>query len=228
MKKRYWAICGLCLFAISKLGGTPPVQDQSTISAAYGPTSSTDSVSPTQPAKKAELKRVATLQPPQETKENYVGDSEPETSEVRYISGNRVALRTRAASDAGIIDRFDVGRKVELIEVQNDWSRVRDSLTLKEGWIASRFLKDREPEAKAAEPPKQKPTNIPPAIAPSVIIQRIITESVASYPGSCACPYSTDRRGKRCGNRSAYSKPGGYAPICFAQDVTNSMIEAYR
>lgn len=35
-------------------------------------------------------------------------------------------------------------------------------------------------------------------------------------------------RGRRCGNRSAYSKSGGYAPICFAQDVTKSMIEAYR
>lgn len=137
-------------------------------------------------------------------------------------------LRIGASSNADIIDRLDVGRKVELIEVQNSWSRVRDNLTLKEGWIASRFLKDREPETKPDEPPKQKPTSIPPALAPSVIIQRIIIESVARYPGSCACPYSTDRRGRRCGNRSAYSKPGGYAPICFAKDVTNSMIEAYR
>lgn len=86
----------------------------------------------------------------------------------------------RAYFSAAIIDRSDVGRKVELIEVQNDWSRVRDNLPLEEGWIASRFLEDREPEKKPVEPPKQKPTSIPPALAPSVIIQRIITESVAN------------------------------------------------
>ncbi|MQB22581.1 hypothetical protein DXT90_18310 [Agrobacterium tumefaciens] len=65
-------------------------------------------------------------------------------------------------------------------------------------------------------------------MSPSIIIQRIIAESIAGYPGTCACPYSTDRRGRKCGNRSAYSKPGGYAPICFAGDVTKSMIEAYN
>lgn len=228
MKKRYWVICGLGLFAISKLGGTPPAQDPSTNSVIYEQSSATDNVTSTHPVMKAEPKRVAPIKPTSKSEENYADVSDPDTSEIRYIIGKRVALRSRASSDGGIIDRFDVGRKVELIEVRNNWSRVRDNLTLKEGWIASRFLKDRKPETKPDEPPKQKPTSIPPALAPSVIIQRIITESVASYPGSCACPYSTDRRGRRCGNRSAYSKPGGYAPICFAQDVTKSMIEAYR
>jgi hypothetical protein len=48
-----------------------------------------------------------------------------------------------------------------------------------------------------------------------------------SYPSSCACPYNTDRGGRRCGGRSAYSRPGGYAPICFASDVTKDMIAAF-
>lgn len=228
MKKRYWVICGLGLFAILRLDETPPAQDRSAMSIVQGPNSSTDNVTRPQPVKNVEPKRVATIQPTNKSEEDDVGDSDPDTPEIRYINGGRVALRVRASSNAAIIDRLDVGRKVELIEVQNSWSRIKDSLTLKEGWIASRFLKDREPETKPVEPPKQKPASIPPAITQSVIIQRIITESVASYPGSCACPYSTDRRGKRCGNRSAYSKPGGYAPICFAQDVTKSMIEAHR
>lgn len=60
------------------------------------------------------------------------------------------------------------------------------------------------------------------------IIQRLIAESIANYPGTCACPYSTDRLGRKCGNRSAYAKPGGYALICFAGDVMKSMTEAYR
>jgi hypothetical protein len=50
--------------------------------------------------------------------------------------------------------------------------------------------------------------------------QAIIRESIARYPGNCPCPYSVMRNGRRCGRRSAYSKPGGYAPKCFPEDVT--------
>lgn len=58
--------------------------------------------------------------------------------------------------------------------------------------------------------------------------QRLIRESIASYPGSCPCPYSTDRAGRRCGARSAYSRPGGYAPLCYPSDVTPAQVRAAR
>lgn len=58
--------------------------------------------------------------------------------------------------------------------------------------------------------------------------QAIIRESIASYPGPCACPYNAARNGSACGRRSAYSKPGGYAPICYASQVTSEMIRSYR
>jgi len=58
--------------------------------------------------------------------------------------------------------------------------------------------------------------------------QRIIRESIAAYPGPCACPYSVMRNGRSCGGRSAYSRPGGYAPICYPRDVTREQIEAWR
>lgn len=60
------------------------------------------------------------------------------------------------------------------------------------------------------------------------IRQRIIRESIASYPGSCPCPYNVDRGGRRCGGRSAYSRPGGYAPICYARDVSAAQVAASR
>jgi len=50
--------------------------------------------------------------------------------------------------------------------------------------------------------------------------QKIIQESLASYPGNCPCPYKTDRAGRSCGGRSAYSRPRGYAPKCYASDVS--------
>jgi hypothetical protein len=56
----------------------------------------------------------------------------------------------------------------------------------------------------------------------------IIQQSLASYYGSCACPYNIDRGGRRCGARSAYSRPGGEAPLCFDSDVSDEMVSAYR
>lgn len=49
--------------------------------------------------------------------------------------------------------------------------------------------------------------------------QRAIRQSIAAYSGNCPCPYSVDRAGRRCGARSAYSRPGGAAPLCYPADV---------
>lgn len=61
-----------------------------------------------------------------------------------------------------------------------------------------------------------------------VIKQKIIQQSIDNYPGNCPCPYNTARNGSRCGKRSAYNRAGGYAPICFKQDVTAQMINNYK
>jgi len=60
------------------------------------------------------------------------------------------------------------------------------------------------------------------------IIQNIINESIANYSGNCPCPYNRASNGSTCGRRSAYSKPGGYAPVCYAHDVTPAMISSYK
>ena len=56
----------------------------------------------------------------------------------------------------------------------------------------------------------------------------IIRQSIASYPGTCACPYNVARNGSSCGRRSAYSRGGGYAPMCYASDVSDAAVAAYR
>jgi hypothetical protein len=62
----------------------------------------------------------------------------------------------------------------------------------------------------------------------AAIRQKIIRESIESYPGNCPCPYNTDRAGRSCGAGSAYSRPGGYAPKCFPDDVSRADILEYR
>jgi len=58
--------------------------------------------------------------------------------------------------------------------------------------------------------------------------QQMINDSIASYSGNCPCPYNTASNGSRCGRRSAYTKPGGYAPLCYDTDITSQMIKQYR
>jgi hypothetical protein len=60
------------------------------------------------------------------------------------------------------------------------------------------------------------------------IRQKLIAESIASYPGNCPCPYNSASNGSSCGKRSAWSRAGGYAPLCYASDVTPEMIREYR
>lgn len=60
------------------------------------------------------------------------------------------------------------------------------------------------------------------------IKQKIIKESIESYPGNCPCPYNTARNGSRCGKRSAYNRAGGYVPLCYPEDVSNRMVREYK
>jgi len=60
------------------------------------------------------------------------------------------------------------------------------------------------------------------------IKQEIIKQSIASYKGSCPCPYSADGTGRMCGWWSACDKPGGASPLCFQKDVTTKMVIDYR
>lgn len=56
----------------------------------------------------------------------------------------------------------------------------------------------------------------------------LIRRSIRSYSGNCPCPYNVDRAGRRCGGRSAYSRPGGAAPLCYPSDVSAAAVRRAR
>ena len=60
-----------------------------------------------------------------------------------------------------------------------------------------------------------------------ILIERSIFEYFA-YRGNCPCPYNYDRVGRRCGERSAHTKPGGASPLCYESDVSDWMIKQYK
>jgi hypothetical protein len=62
------------------------------------------------------------------------------------------------------------------------------------------------------------------------IWKAIIADSISAYPHSCPCPYSPNRAGRACGERSAYSRVAGAsgALMCYPQDIPDSEIARYR
>jgi hypothetical protein len=56
----------------------------------------------------------------------------------------------------------------------------------------------------------------------------IIAESINTYPGNCPCPYNRASNGSACGKRSAWSRKGGYAPVCYEHEVTPEMMSKWR
>ncbi|MEG5914869.1 hypothetical protein UXQ05_19775 [Enterobacter bugandensis] len=65
------------------------------------------------------------------------------------------------------------------------------------------------------------------ALSDTQVKNEIIAESIADYPGVCACPFNQARNGSSCGRRSAWSKAGGYSPICYQNEVTAEMIKEW-
>lgn len=69
------------------------------------------------------------------------------------------------------------------------------------------------------------------ALTAAAIAALIVAASRQAYYATgrpCACPDDRMRNGRACGSRSAYSRPGGAQPLCFASDVSARMIEEYR
>jgi hypothetical protein len=82
-----------------------------------------------------------------------------------------------------------------------------------------------------ADKPKTAQENGKAARDAVAIAALIIQESRQSYYASghpCACPDDVTRSGRRCGGNSAYSRPGGAAPLCYDSDVSAEMIARYR
>lgn len=221
MKARWW-IVGLfgVSWVVARLIANDPVQPSAQIQTPSSRTTLSNSSDPPQPRP---------TQAPQKPRSTTA-----ENIETRYVSGHRVALRSSPSKNGAILDRLDLGRKVTLLGQENGWSHVRDDLTQRDGWLSSRLLNNeppkekREPDKpKPSEPKKVDPPNLP-TLTDATIIARIISESISGYPGNCPCPYNRDRAGHKCGGRSAYSRPGGYSPVCYPTDVTRAMIDAFR
>ena len=163
--------------------------------------------------------------PAARAEEPIARSAEPEPPSTIYVSGHKVPMRDAANAKGQVLDQLGPGQAVTVLERQSDWVRVRHGLTQREGWIQAKRLHDAPP---VEEVDKPKVPSVGLTLSAAAIAKLLIAESIAQYPGPCACPYQSARNGSSCGRRAAYVRPGGYSPLCFAKDITSEMVAGYR
>jgi hypothetical protein len=84
------------------------------------------------------------------------------------------------------------------------------------------------PDTSARPENKRKVEAVLTAAAIAAIIVAASRDQYHAGGRPCACPDDTMRNGRACGGRSAYSRPGGAAPLCYPTDVPAAMIDSYR
>lgn len=143
-----------------------------------------------------------------------------------YVTGSSVRVRSGPGTIYDQVHSFKRGQKL-LFDGERDgkWIKVvapKDGIV---GWMHGDYLSFEVPKVRTVAVPKPEADRGPSDVQ---LRREIIRSSLASYQGSCPCPYNRDRVGRRCGGRSAYSRPGGRSPICYDRDVTSSMLASWR
>lgn len=209
---RWWILGGLVIFVLSALSDS----DDAEVPRATGP-----SVVTTAPATST---AGATARPTSRPIERVQG------LEPGYVNATSLNVRARPDSAGQILFKVPRGTKIVPVSRVDRWLEVQlnDGST---AWVSADFVLPGEPAAAVTMPTPAPQELRTPAPAPKMdrnkIVQAIIEQSAASTGGRCACPWNTDRAGRRCGARSAYSKPGGASPICYPEQVTEAMITRF-
>lgn len=141
-------------------------------------------------------------------------DAQAERTERAFVTANGLNVRAGAGTDSAIMGRLSRGAEVLIVERDGDWARLAANDAQSGGWVSSRFLSGQAP------PPERT--------SDAQIRQLIMQQSLSYYSDSCPCPYNVDRAGRRCGRRSAYSRPGGASPLCYPSDVSDAQVRAFR
>ena len=143
-----------------------------------------------------------------------------------FVSTQVLNVRAGPSTDHSVLDQLVLGAEVIVLSRANDWAQVRladRSL----GWVSEQFLSANRPQPAQTLVAPTAPQQALLGPSRSEIVRQLMQNSLRSYSGSCPCPYNTDRAGRRCGARSAYSRPGGARPLCYESDVSEAMIARF-
>jgi hypothetical protein len=142
-----------------------------------------------------------------------------------YVDASRLNVRNQAGKHGKVIWTLKRDQEVQVTNKDGEWLFVEGSRF--KGWVFATYLTN-NPAPKQASIPKKAKKKQSAGLSTSRIKKILIKRSHAYYSGNCPCPYNRTSRGHKCGKRSAYSRPGGASPLCYASDVTAQMVAEYR
>lgn len=158
-------------------------------------------------------------------------NSNPRNAQKVYVTGSRVNVRSGPGIANPVVATLPQGTELNELGSNDGWTRLSGRFNNRniEGWMSSQFLSREKPKARQALVSTRSTRAVAPPTNREIARakQAIINESIRSYSGSCPCPYNTDRAGRRCGGRSAWSRPGGRSPMCYDSDVSKTRLDAF-
>ena len=183
---------------------------------------------PQTPAKKKPVtqQQVAALETAPKVNQPTISTSVQNVSErldkTMYVDASRLNVRKGAGKDFKVIWTLKRDQQVKVTARDGEWLQVTGARF--EGWVFGTYLTN-NPAPKQASLSKKKKSN---GASTAAIKKLLIKRSHAYYPGNCPCPYNITAAGRKCGGRSAWSRPGGREPLCYPSDVTAGMVADYR
>ena len=141
------------------------------------------------------------LEPSSNANQNSIELQQPtpllsQQSRFGYVAVPKLKVRVKPGATERVIMTIEGSQRVEIVEVIGGWSHILIPSRQIDGWVSSTFLSrttpSLNPKPTTSQPSKPVQAAIPSAISNSAIIKKMISESVATYPGNCPCPYFTD------------------------------------
>lgn len=148
-----------------------------------------------------------------------------------YVTGDVVNLRGGPSTGYEILGQLVKATPVWVIEHKNGWAKLARSEAGSEvGWMSKEFLSTERPKIPAQVARASSASaaaSLPTRSKLDEAKHEMIRQSKVNYSGNCPCPESRDKAGRRCGKRSAYSRPGGASPLCYPSDIPDQQAQAF-
>lgn len=142
-----------------------------------------------------------------------------------YVQTRSLNCRAGPTRDSVSLRTLVAGEYVGVLKSQGDWSQLGGGALC---WARTSYLAPEKPEPAKGTARQDATKSTAGRLSVLAIKRRMIAASIESYPGNCPCPYNSAQNGSRCGGRSAYSRGGGYAPVCYAGDISAADVDAWR
>jgi hypothetical protein len=131
-----------------------------------------------------------------------------------FVAPAKANVLVAPATRARPVERLDRRTRVRVTNQTKGWFEVEVDGGDVKGWMRVADLAEKRPA--------------PGKLTDRQLRRTLIDRSIADYDGNCPCPYNTDRIGRSCGGRSAWSRAGGSEPYCYEKDVPQEEVDALR